>query len=281
MKAPIDENELYKAIASMSPAEREDMMKFVQMFMAMSPGGKGMESKDGRQAKKKSSSGGAHYTQMDYPHFRKDEPARKYTLRVTLKHITPSIYRKFEVPSNITLRHLADLVLELMVWSGGHLNAFHIKGHDYAPAYQRENEDNFFLPFDEERNHNQEDFILSEVLSEKGKAIELEYDFGDGWLHEVKLSSVADYEAGEPQIVRFIKGERACPPEDCGGIWGYEELLDIRDRWMRYTMSMGRKPSRDDLDRLRWYGMERDYDPEEFDIEEAEEICNRFTECPR
>ena len=61
----------------------------------------------------------------------------------------------------MTLRHFADLILDLMGWIGGHLNAFHIKGHDYAPSYQRE---------DEERNHNQEDFILSEVLSEKGKA---------------------------------------------------------------------------------------------------------------
>ena len=254
----------------MSPAEREDMMKFVQMFMAASAG-KEVQPKESRRSKKKTT-----YTETKYPHFRKDVPARKFTLRVTLKHIIPAIYRKFEVPSNITLRHLADLILDLMGWIGGHLNAFHIKGHDYSPAYQREGEDSFFLPFDEDRNHNQEDFTLSEVLSEKGKAIELEYDFGDGWLHEVKLSSVADYEDGEPQIIRFIKGERACPPEDCGGIWGYENLLEIRERWLKYTAHAGKRPSRDDLERLEWYDMNRDFDPEKFDSEYASEICDDY-----
>ena len=82
-----------------------------------------------------------------------------------------------------------------------------------------EREDSFFLPFDEERNHNQKDFTLSDVLSEKGKSIELEYDFGDCLLHEVKLSSVADYQDGVPHLVRFIKGKRACSPEDIGEPW--------------------------------------------------------------
>lgn len=267
MKSPIDENDLYKAIASMSPAEREDMMKFVQMFMAKSPEGKDVQFKDGKHSKKK-----PVYTETRYPHFRKDEPARKYTLRVTLKHITPAIYRKFEVPSNITLRHLADLILELMGWIGGHLNAFHIKGHDYSPAYQREGEDSFFLPFDEDRNHNQEDFTLSEVLSEKGKSIELEYDFGDGWLHEVKLSSVADYEDGEPQIIRFIKGERACPPEDIGGPWGYQDLLAIIEK-----KCARKRLTSEEKERLEWLGIDpQDLDPEEFDSEYASEICDDY-----
>lgn len=76
------------------------------------------------------------YTINNYPQFRDADHALKYTLRVTLKHIKPSIYRKFEVPSNITLRHLADLILELMGWSGGHLNAYHAGGRNYHPAYQ-------------------------------------------------------------------------------------------------------------------------------------------------
>ena len=268
MKALIDENDLSNAIAAMSPGEREDMMKFVQMFMAKSSGCKDVLPKEGKRPQKKTT-----YTETKYPHFRKDTPASKYTIRVTLKHITPAIYRKFEVPSNITLRHLADLILDLMGWFGGHLNAFHIKGHDYSPAYQREDDDNFFLPFDEERNHNQEDFILSEVLSEKGKAIELEYDFGDGWLHEVKLSSVAGYEDGEPRIVRFIKGERACPPEDIGGPWGYQDLLAIIEK-----KRARKRLTSEEKERLEWLGIDaQELDPEEFDSEYAEEICENFS----
>ena len=78
--------------------------------------------------------------------------------------------------------------------------------------------------FDNGRNYFSDDFTLSDVLSEKGKAIEFEYDFGDGWIHEVKLSSVGEFKENDDYAVRFIDGKRACPIEDCGGVWGYEAL---------------------------------------------------------
>ncbi len=152
------------------------------------------------------------------------------------------------------------------------------KGNDlYAPAYQREGEDDMFFDWMIARNHNQEDFVLSDILDTKGKTMEWEYDFGDSWYHDVRLSSLGEYAEGEPHV-SFIKGERACPPEDCGGIWGYEELLSIRDRFARYTMSMGKKPSSDDLDRLYWFEMHGDFDPNFYDTELAQEICKAFCE---
>lgn len=208
-----------------------------------------------------------------FPHFLQSDNVQKYTLRVTLKGIRPAIYRKFSVPSNISLRLLSELIIELMGWEGSHLNQFR-KGDDYyAPAYQREDE----LPvmFGPARNHNQEDVRLSDLLSIKGRTIEWEYDFGDSWCHEVRLSSVGDYADAEP-LISFVEGKRACPPEDCGGIWGYEELLEIRERWIRYTLHAGRRPKADDLDRLEWYGMEGDFDPEEYDTDFAREICDDF-----
>ena len=209
----------------------------------------------------------------DYPHFLPDDEVLKYTLRVTLKGLKPAIYRKFNVPSNISLRLLSELIIDLMSWEGSHLNQFR-KGDDfYAPAYQRENEMPVF--FGRARNHNQEEFALSDILYEKGKTIEWEYDFGDSWLHEVRLSSISEYAEGEAPIT-FVKGERACPPEDCGGIWGYEDLLEIRERWLKYTAHAGRRPSRDDLDRLEWYDMNGDFDPEYYDTGFARKICDDF-----
>ena len=209
----------------------------------------------------------------NYTYFLPSDKVQKCTLRVTLKGLKPAIYRKFNVPSNISLRLLSELIIDLMGWEGSHLNQFR-KGDDYyAPAYQRENEMPVF--FGPARNHNQEDSALSDILFEKGKTIEWEYDFGDSWLHEVRLSSVGEYAEGEAPI-SFVKGERACPPEDCGGIWGYEDLLDIRERWLKYTAHAGKRPSRDDLERLELYDMNRDFDPEKFDNDFAAEICEDF-----
>lgn len=82
-----------------------------------------------------------------YQYFLPRPDVRKYTLRVTLKGLKPAIYRKFNVPSNISLRHLSELLLELMGWSNEHLNQFRKGNGYYAPAYQREEEDDFMMGF--------------------------------------------------------------------------------------------------------------------------------------
>lgn len=206
--------------------------------------------------------------EYDYPHFLTRDNVQKYTLRVTLKGIKPAIYRKFNVPSNITLRHLSELLLEIMGWMNEHLNQFRKYDKYYAPAYQREHE----MPvlFGPAQNFNQEDYTLSDLLAEKGKSIEWEYDFGDSWLHEVKLSTIGEYKEGEP-LVSFVKGERECPPEDCGGIWGYQDLLKLYDK-----KKSRKRLTEDEEDRLEWYDMTEDFDPEYFDTDYAHEICEDY-----
>lgn len=212
------------------------------------------------------------YTRESYPTFRRADRAKKYTLRVTLKHVTPKIYRKFEVPSNITLRHLADLILALMGWSGGHQNAYHIKGLHYRPAYQMTREYGFYG--NPESYRRQEDYTIADVLSQKGKAFELEYDFGDGWCHEVKLSSVAEYLDDEPHNVCFLKGEGACPPEDVGGPWGYMELLEIIQKKRSH-----KRLTRDERERLEWFCIDpMEFDPRLFSRRVCDLICEDFSE---
>lgn len=262
------------------PEEIQDtMLEFVQRLIS-SPEGKRKEILDKLDELASyfpaDDSDGLEDDELDcgeYQHFVPSEKVLKYTLRVTLKEHKPAIYRKFCVPSNISLRHLSELIIGLMGWDGYHLNQFR-KGNDcYAPACQREDD----MPglFEPVSDNSQEDYSLADILSVKGKTIEWEYDFGDSWLHEVRLSSISEYGEDEP-LVSFVKGEYACPPEDCGGVWGYEELLEIYDRFQRYTMSVGRKPSNDDLDRLRWHGMSGDFNPDEYDTSSALEICEAF-----
>lgn len=224
----------------------------------------------------KSSSGkdkgkNAKYTATNYPHYLPAVNVQKYTIRIALRGISPSIWRKFEVPSNITLRHLSELCLELMGWENEHLNQFR-KGDDYyAPFYQREYEmDPMFGPA---RNHNQEDYTIADLLKDKGKVICWEYDFGDSWEHDIRLSSVSEYAPDEPHTIVFKGGKRQCPPEDCGGVWGYEELLKLHAK-----LKSRKRLTEDELDRLDWYGMDNDYDPEDFDSEYCEEICDDFNE---
>lgn len=210
-----------------------------------------------------------------YPRFLKSKKVQKYTLRVTLKGIKPAIYRKFCVPSNISLRHLSELIIDLMGWEGCHLNQFR-KGDDYyAPSRLRTDEMSGY--FDSSHDFNQEDYRISDILSDKGKSIEWEYDFGDSWCHEVRLSSVGDYACGE-KLISFVKGERACPPEDCGGIWGYEDLLEIYNKCQKYALGAGKRPTKDELDNLEWYGMDGDFSPEAFDSDYACEICDDYCE---
>jgi len=209
----------------------------------------------------------------DYPHFLPSNNVLKYTLRVTLRGHKPSIYRKFCVPSNISLRHLSELLIELMGWEGYHLNQFRRGSDLFAPAHQRDGG----MSFGGVREHDQEEYSIGDILVDKGKTIEWEYDFGDSWLHDVRLSSVEEYAENEP-LVSFVKGECACPPEDCGGIWGYEELLEIYSRYQKYTKGSGKRPSAEQMERLEWYGMDEYFYPNDYDIVMAREICESFGE---
>ena len=89
----------------------------------------------------------------------------------------------------------------------------------------------------------------------KKDTIKYEYDFGDSWEHKILLEKI--FRTMVKLSCRFaLKVKCACPPEDCGGIWGYEELLE--------TISNPKHPDHEDM--LEWLGGE--FDPEEFDLEQ-------------
>lgn len=193
---------------------------------------------------------------------------KKFTLRVTLKGLKPAIFRKFEVPSNMTLRNLGELIIDVMGWEGCHLHQFRVKDRLFAPKSQ--SDEDFEPLFDNGRNFFSEDYTLGEVLSEKGKAIEFEYDFGDSWRHEVKLSSIGEYKPDEVHAVRFVGGKRACPIEDCGGVWGYEAIC----AHFYGDDSFDEVYDEDFFD----YFIDEDFDPEYLDVSRVLEICKVYTE---
>lgn len=99
------------------------------------------------------------------------------------------------------------------------------------------------------------DEYIADYFWEPGRTAKYEYDFGDSWHHEILLEGILLKEKGTKYPI-CIDGQRACPPEDCGGIWGYENLLKVL-----------RNPNHEEYESMTewlsgWYGK---YDPEAFD----------------
>lgn len=141
------------------------------------------------------------------------------TLRIELKDSDPLIWRVVEVPTSVTLKVLHDIVQVTMGWLDYHLWEFVIAGQTYG------------LPMDDDRGTTPRKAAsrtrLRDVLSPGTTMIDYTYDFGDSWEHRLAVSDVRRGDPGSAHP-RFIAGERDCPPEDCGGIPGFYEMLEAR-----------------------------------------------------
>lgn len=165
-----------------------------------------------------------------------------YQLKITLKGIKPPIWRRVLVPETATLNDLHEIVQVAMGWDDSHLHQFEIGKQRYSEPSRDEFDD----CIDETRTR------LDDVILPKMKFL-YEYDFGDDWIHEITVEKKLE---DDERVGAFCTGgERACPPEDCGGIWGYEEKLE--------TLA---DPTCADYEELvEWIGPE--FDPEAFDLE--------------
>jgi hypothetical protein len=167
-----------------------------------------------------------------------------YQLKVSLKGVKPPIWRTVQVSGDVSLGELHEILQIAMGWTDSHLHQFVVGDVYYSiPAPQSD-----FDVKDESR------VKLRQVAPVAKSKMVYEYDFGDGWEHEILVEKIQPPEAG----VRYplcLKGKRACPPEDCGGVWGYESLLE--------TIKDPNHPEHDEM--LEWLGGE--FDPEEFDLD--------------
>lgn len=149
-----------------------------------------------------------------------------YRVRLDLLDAKPPIWRRLDVASDLYLDDLHVVVQAAMGWSDSHLHAFSAGGRVFMPgSFQFLNE---FDVAEGERGTPEAQVRLDEVLREPGDRLWYTYDFGDGWDHVLKLESVQTRRAGDAAF-RCVGGRRACPPEDCGGIPGYEDLLAYRE----------------------------------------------------
>lgn len=141
-----------------------------------------------------------------------------YQLKITLKGIRPPIWRRVQVSGEATLGHLHWVIQISMGWTNSHLHSFSIQGVEYGMLMPD-------LGFDELEPQDEQTVKLSEAIpGEKFKFVYL-YDFGDSWEHEVLVEKILE-PATNIQYPLCLKGKRACPPEDCGGTWGYPQFVE-------------------------------------------------------
>ncbi len=170
-----------------------------------------------------------------------------YQLKITLRDIKPPIWRRVQV-KDCTLNQLHDIIQTCMGWDGYHLHAFEIGGEQYS-----EPDPDGMMETEDERKVK-----LSQLVAGGIKKFTYTYDLGDNWDHVVQVEKTLEAEAGV-RYPRCIAGKRACPPEDCGGPWGYPEFLE--------AIQNPRHERHEEL--LEWVGGE--FDPEAFDPETVNE----------
>lgn len=174
-----------------------------------------------------------------------DEECKEYHIRVKLNNAPVNIWRELLVPSNVSLELLALLLIEAMGWENCHLNQFR-KGDVFFTSTEDLKESQEFFGFGPRRlMHDANKISLGNVLDDKGERFKFEYDFGDSWEHDVWVKGIREYGKDEEPEAKLLKGVGACPPEDCGGVWGYGELLEINRK---------KRKTREDKERLEWYG---------------------------
>ncbi len=180
-----------------------------------------------------------------------------FRVRLDLHGAKPPVWRRLELPGDLSLPQLHGVIQAAMGWHDSHLHRFRTS-HDHRAPY-------FVTHFDLDEGEDgtlEDDVRLDQLVTEKGDELWYEYDFGDGWDHKLVVEEVLD---DPPATARCTVGRMGCPPEDCGGIGGYEELAT----WVRSGYDDALLPGNfDDAAHARdWLPL--DWHPDHFDVEET------------
>jgi hypothetical protein len=177
------------------------------------------------------------------------------TLTITLDDIEPRIWRRLEVPAAYRLDELHRAVNAAMGWLDYHLHEFEIGGRRYGmPDVDISTEADRTLP--------EENTVIGDLAHAGQQHLAYWYDFGDDWWHTIEIESTDPAQKGV-FYPRCTGGAGACPPEDCGGLPGFEEFKE--------AMADHRHPSHADL--KEWHG--GDFDPAAFSFEETSKLLRQ------
>ena len=176
-----------------------------------------------------------------------------YQFKIELKDIKPKIWRTIQVPETYTFWDLHVAIQDAMGWLDYHLHEFEIVDPSFGEKVSIGIPDDVF----------EDDIVLpgwkcriSKYFSPENANANYTYDFGDSWEHKIKLEKILPRD-NNLSYPRCIDGKRVCPPEDCGGCWGYEDILKIL-----------KNPHDEQYEEtIEWLGGA--YDPEYFNLDEV------------
>lgn len=162
-------------------------------------------------------------------------------MRVQLRDVDPTVWRRLLVPDGITMADLAEILLLAMGWGNLHLHLFEVGDVSYGPADEDADDDEI----------DERDVIVSDALGSHDH-FDFEYDLGDGWEHHVVIE---ERSASGVAFAHCLGGENACPPEDVGGPGRYEDFLE----------AIADPVHEDHEEELAWIG--GSFDPARFDLD--------------
>jgi hypothetical protein len=172
-------------------------------------------------------------------------------IKVKLRGVSkPPVWRRLQVRADTPLDRLHEAIVAAFGWAGYHMHVF------------RSGADEFGMPDPELGFIDERRVRLGELIAGVGDRLLYTYDFGDDWEHEITVEELPDADP-ENRYPALLAAKGACPPEDCGGPWGYAELKEI----------LADPTHGQHQEMLEWLGLDNGsaFDPGAFDADEIEE----------
>lgn len=182
-----------------------------------------------------------------------------YQFKIQLENVKqPPVWRKVTVPDSFNFDQFHQVIQSAFGWFDFHLFMFSPSGYGSSPMITNNEEY-------EEESIMADKVKLSKIFTKEGDKFVYIYDFGDDWKHKIILEKILP---GKSKIADCLDGKGACPPEDCGGPWGYENLKLI----------MADKTHEEYAEMAEWLGLEEDeeWDVNDFDLEFAQEMVREI-----
>ena len=173
-----------------------------------------------------------------------------FQIQITLNNTKPKIWRRTLIYSDTLLSDFHKIIQTTMGWTNAHMHCFDVGRKQYSPKYPEDDS------WNEEYQVDYTKMKVNDLIQQERDKMVYEYDFGDGWRHEILIEKILPVDK-KMEYPLCLAGKMHCPPEDCGGAWGYAELLKIIN-----------DPDHKEYDSImKWLGGE--FDPADFSTEDV------------